>query len=182
MAEEEIKTELKLNSVEELFAEPVADPFDPDSRYISGIDEVVNQLRLKPQDLNKKSRLIIKLPQEAFNQDTSTILRSALNRYCAAMIAENQQVIKELRVSSQRQAISALIIVVIMVFLSIFLVNSIPGLQAFSGAIAGFVGIAIWVIFWDPIYNYVYAWRPNRLDMRIFQNLLTAELVVEGLG
>jgi hypothetical protein len=179
MAVEHIEIQLSLNNKEELFAEPTADPFDPDSRYLSGIDEIVGELRLKPQDLDKKSRLVVHLPQTVLKPDTKSSLTAALNRYCAAMIMENQQVIKELRVSSRRQAISSLIIVVAILLLTILLVTLIPGLQAVSGAIAGFVGIAIWVIFWEPIYNYIYAWRPNQLDIRIFENLRDAELVIE---
>jgi hypothetical protein len=68
-----------------------------------------------------------------------------------------------------------------LVLLTIFLVNAVPGLQAVSGAIAGFLGIAVWVIFWEPIYNSTYAWRPNRLDRRVFENLRAANLVVESV-
>ena len=155
-----------------------ADPFDPESRYISGIDEVVGQMRLRPRDLDDPSRLTIRLPETAVSPTTQSTLKAALERYCAAKIAENQQIIDELQISSRRQAISALVIVVILILLTIFLINFIPGLQAVSGAIASFMGIAVWVIFWDPIYNYVYAWRPNMLDIRVYKNLLATDLVV----
>lgn len=173
--------EIKLSSMEEMFAEPAADPFDPDSRYLSGIDEVVGQLRLKRRELNEKTRLLIRLPQTAVTLDTAAILlKAAPGRYGAAQIALNQQAIEELHIGSRREAISALVIAVVLIILTIFLLVVIPALQEFSGALAGFVGIAVWVIFWDPIYNYVYAWRPNRLDIKVFENLQKAELVVES--
>ncbi|MBX3058625.1 MAG: hypothetical protein KF770_19340 [Anaerolineae bacterium] len=172
--------EIKLNSPEEMFAEPAADPFDPDSRYLSGIDDVVGQLRLKRRELDEKTRLVIRLPQTAVTADSAATLKAALDRYGAAQIAQNQQAIEELRVGSRRQAISALVIAVALILLTMFLLAAIPALQDFSGALAGFVGIAVWVIFWDPIYNYVYAWRPNRLDIKVYENLQKAELVVEG--
>lgn len=34
MLEEQIEIRLRLNNMEELFAEPTANPFDPDSRYL----------------------------------------------------------------------------------------------------------------------------------------------------
>ncbi|HRQ41422.1 MAG TPA: hypothetical protein PLD25_26175 [Chloroflexota bacterium] len=175
------RIEINLNSVEEMFAEPAADPFDPESRYLSGIDEVAGRLRLKPRELDNKTQLVVRLPQTAVATDTTTTLKAALDRYSAAQIAQNQQAIAEIRVGSRRQTISAFVIVVVLILLTIFLLVVIPPLQDFSGALAGFVGIAIWVIFWDPIYNYVYAWRPNRLDIKVFENLQKAELVVEGL-
>ena len=93
-------------------------------------------------------------------------ISAALDRYCAANIALNQQVIDDLRVSSgwyidlshdprRSHCLSSARV----------LVNFLP--MQFGGAIAGIVGIAIWVILWDPIYNYFYAWRPNRRDIRV---------------
>ena len=173
MSETKIEIQLSLNTMEAFFAEPNADPFDPESRYISGIDEVVGQMRLRPRALDDASRLTIRLPETAVSPDTQPTLKAALDRYCTAKIVENQQIIDELRISSRRQAISALIIVILLIVVTMFLIYLVPQLQMISGAIAGFVGIAIWVIFWDPIYNYVYAWRPNALDIKVCKNLLT---------
>lgn len=177
---EQNEVTLKLSSMEEFFAEPAADPFDPNSRYWSGIDEITHQLRLIPQELKKPTRLVVQLPPTAVTPATQPTLKAALDRYCAAQIIQNQQVINELRVGSYRETLSAIVIVVVLVLFTILLVNLIPELEQVSGALAGFVGIAVWVIFWDPIYNYVYAWRPNRLDIKVFENLQKAELVVEG--
>ncbi len=179
MSNELIEIQLSLNEVEEFFAEPDADPFNPDSRYLSGIDEVMGQMRLRPRDLDNPSRLVIQMPQTAVTPDTQPTLKAALARYCTAKIAENQQVIDELRIGSRRQAISAVIIAIVLIVMTTLLIYLVPPLQAMSGAIAGFIGIAVWVIFWDPIYNYVYAWRSNYLDNRILRNLLTTDLVME---
>ena len=35
---------VRLNAIEELFAEPEADPFDPDSRYRTGMEELLDQM------------------------------------------------------------------------------------------------------------------------------------------
>ncbi|GIK56607.1 MAG: hypothetical protein HND44_03600 [Chloroflexi bacterium] len=139
--------EIKLSSLEEMFAEPAADPFDPDSRYLSGIDEVVGQLRLKWRELDETTRLLIRLPQTAVTANTAATLKAALDRYGAAQIAQNQQAIEELRVGSHRETLSAIVIVTVLIILTILLVNLIPELEQVSGALAGFVGIAVWVIF-----------------------------------
>jgi hypothetical protein len=178
MSADTIEIQLTLNIMEDLFAEPASDPFNPDSRYISGIDEIVGQLRLRRHDLGKKLRLVVRLPQSTINSDTQSTLKAALDRYCTAKIIDNQQTIDELRITSGREAISAFIIVAILYLLILILVFAIPPLKAVSGMIASFTGIAVWVIFWEPINNYVYSWRPNRLDIRVFENLRTADLVV----
>jgi hypothetical protein len=179
LPEEQIEIRLRLNNMEELFTEPTANPFDPDSRYLSGIDEIVGQMRLNQRRLDEKSRLVIRLPQTDITSDTQSTLDSALKRYCAAKIAENQQTMNELRLNNRQQAISAFVIIAGILLLTVLLVSFIPGLQAVSMLIAGFVGVAVWVILWEPIYNYVWAWRPNRLDIRVFENLRAADLVIE---
>jgi len=177
---ESIDIELSLKKLDEFFAEPAADPFNPQSRYVSGIDEVAGQIRLRRHDLRNPSRLIVRLPRTEINPDVQPDLLAALNRYCTAKIFENQQIINELRVGSRREAVSAFVIAAVLILLSILSVMLIPPLQAVSGSISGFIGIAVWVIFWDPIYNYVYAWRPNRLDIRVFENLRNAEVIVKS--
>lgn len=172
--------QINLNTLEEFFAEPAADPFDPDSRYLSGIDEIAGKLRLMPRQLYNPTRLTIQLPGTAVTPTTASTLSAAVNRYCTAKIAENDQVIAEIRVSSRRQSIYAIIIAVVLMLFTILVITLVPELEQVSGAIAGFVGIAVWVIFWDPIYNYVYAWRPNYLDIKVYKNVRSAELVIKS--
>lgn len=100
--------EIRLNTIEELFGEPAADPFDPQSRYQSGIDEIAQQPRLmwRPQ----LTRLLIRLPGEAMEPDLPGRTKAALERYCAAKVRENQQAITETRHQGRWGFISALII------------------------------------------------------------------------
>ena len=51
---------IQLQASAELFTEPEADPFNPQSRYLSGIDEIANQLRWAPR--TNPYRIIIALP------------------------------------------------------------------------------------------------------------------------
>jgi hypothetical protein len=168
---------LKLNTIEELFAEPSGDPFDPESRYVSGIDEIAAKMRLSRRALRERSRLSIHLPEAAVPAETQSTAKAALDRYCGAKIAENQQVIAELRVLSAWESFTGVPIAVILVVLAALLSN-VPWLQTVSWVLIAVLGIAVWVVLWDPVWNYVYAWRPNRLDERIFTNLRDAELEI----
>lgn len=181
MPDDSMELQVTLQCPEELFAEPDADPFDPASRYQSGIDEVVGKLRLHPRDLGRTSRLTVRLPAAEITADTQATIRAALERHCAAKIAENRQVIAELRVGSGWQAISAMVLSAALIMVGVLLVYSVPGLEKVSGAIGAFIAIAIWVLLWDPIYNYIYAWRPNRQEIRIFDNLRQCDLSVEAV-
>jgi hypothetical protein len=172
--------QISLRNIDEMFGEPAADPFDPDSRYQSGIDELVGKLRLRGLDLRNQSRLVVYLPQAAITPETQPALKAAMERYSTAKIAENQQVIHEVRAISRRQTYSALALVVIIMLLAILLLYLVPGLQVISGAIYGLAMVSIWVVVWDPIYNYIYTWRPNKLDIKVYENLRAADLVVKG--
>ena len=107
---EQIEIHLSLKNIEELFSEPAADPFDKDSRYLSGIDEITGQLRLRRKDLNSKSRVYIRLIQEDLSSTAQSLFKEALHRYCAAKIVENQQSINEIRVNNRPIAISSFLI------------------------------------------------------------------------
>ena len=167
---------LQLDDVGALFAEPEADPFDPNSRYLSGMDEVRNRLIIEGMD--DPVRLTIMLPDTAVIPDTST-LKAAIGRYCAAKIAENQQQIAELRVDGRRSLISGFIIVIVLMVLTIIVSLLLHLNQAFTGMLAGWVGIAIWVIFWNPIDTYVYAWRPYRREIKVYESIQNAELIIQ---
>lgn len=182
MSADYVEMDITLNRLEEMFAEPAADPFDPASRYISGIDEVVAKLRLLRGELLGRKRLVVHLPQAAIGPETQSALQAALERYCTAKIAENRQVINELRVDRPRQLISALAISAALILFSVLLVNFIPGLAPLSGAISGFVAVAVWVVIWEPVYNYIYSWRPYRRDVWIYEKLRAADLVVDAIS
>lgn len=168
---------LQLNDVGALFAEPEADPFDPDSRYLSGMDEVRN--RLIVEKLDDPVRLTLVLPDTAVTPDTPSTLKAAIDRYCAARIAENQQPIEELRFYGRRSLISAFVIVVALMAITVIVILLLQLNDAFSGMIAGWVGIAVWVIFWNPIDTYVYAWRPYRRERKVYESIQDAELIIK---
>ena len=181
MAANGVDLQLYLSSVQELFAEPAADPFDPNSRYQSGIDELIGKLRLRPSELDHQSRLFIQLPQAAYSTESQPTIRAALDRYCDAKISENEQTISEMRIGNRRMTIGASIAGIALMLAALVIVRIIPELQQVSGAIAGFIGIAVWVVLWDPIYNFFYAWRPNQMDIHILKNLRECDLRVEAV-
>ena len=76
---DEIK--VRLNGIEELFSEPEADPFDPDSRYWTGLEELLEQMHgLR----SKERRVVIELPPETLKSDLQKKTEAGLRRYCRA--------------------------------------------------------------------------------------------------
>ena len=172
-----LDVELQLNDVDALFGDPAADPFDPNSRYLLGMDEVRNRLIVAGFD--DPVRLTIDLPDTAVTPDTTTTLKEAIARYCSAKIVENEQQITELRLDGRRSLISALVIGIVLMALTISISYLVSLNDVLSGMIAGWVGIAIWVIFWNPIDTYVYAWRPYRREIKIYEAIQNVELIIK---
>jgi hypothetical protein len=177
MTDERNEIEIRLNTIEELFAEPAADPFDPQSRYQSGIEEIAGQLRLTRQ--LQAERLVIRLPAEAMEPDLLAHTKAALGRYCAAKVRENQQAITEARYQGRRDFISSLIITGLVIAVTAVVVY-FNILGPLSTALSYMVAIILWVVLWDPIWTYVYGWRPYQRERQLYENLKQAEVVIEA--
>jgi hypothetical protein len=177
MSDERQEIEIALNKIEELFAEPAADPFDPQSRYQSGIDEIASQLRLRRH--RQPVRLAIRLPAEIIGPDLPVRTRAALERYCAAKVRENRQAIEETRHQGRRDFISSLIIGGVVIALSAVVVY-FDLLGPLSTVLTYWVSLALWVVLWDPIWTFTYAWRPYLRERRLHEDLRNAELVIKA--
>ena len=178
MPDERNEIEIGLNMIEELFGEPGADPFDPQSRYVSGIDEIAQQLRLMPQ--RQPTQVVIRLPAEAMEPDLLAHTKAALGRYCAAKVRENQQAVDETRHQGRSDFISSLIIAGVVITLTAVVVYSNILGTLLSTALTYWVAIINWVVLWDPIWTFVYAWRPYRRERQLYDNLQAAELLIEA--
>ena len=79
------KVSIQLNTIDELFAPPQANPFEPDSRYVTGIKELVRQLtqlRLRYHP----TQVLISLPVQKIEPGLKEKTQAALARYAAAQI------------------------------------------------------------------------------------------------
>jgi hypothetical protein len=174
------KVSIQLNSIEELFAPPQANPFEPDSRYVTGIDELVQQLN-KMRLRDKLAQVIISLPAQAIVEPgLQKKIQSALARYAAAQIETAQLEIEHLRRRGRFSLISAIVIILV----AIALVWFIGQLNLFGGTLQSFLvsGLSVfaWVAVWEPFNIYLYNWRIPARNRRIFELLRQAEVVIQA--
>ncbi len=173
------KVSIQLNTIEELFAPPEANPFAPDSRYVAGIDELVQQLaRLRLR--HKLAQVVITLPAQAIEPGLKEKTQAALARYAAAQIEAAELEIEQLRRRGRFSLISAIVIIVV----AIAIVSFIGWLDLFGGVLQSFLvgGLSVfaWVAVWEPFGIYLYEWRSPARNRRIFELLRQAEVVIQS--
>ena len=168
---------LTLNDIEELFAEPAADPWQPTARYRSGIDEIMAKLRTRP--LRDDTTIAIRLPPHALDAAPPARLRAAVDRYCAARIAADEDEIDAINQEGRRDfiisilAVAGLLVVIAIVMMAL-------GLEGpAASALIGWAGIASWAILWNPVDTFVWGRRGFRKDTRYCRKLMETELRIE---
>jgi len=170
---------VQLNTIEELFAPPQANPFEPDSRYVSGIEELVQQLvRLRLRD--KLVQVFITLPAQAIEPGLKEKTEAALARFATAQIEAANVEIEQLRRRGRFSLISAIVIIVV----AIAVVSLIVWLDLFGDTLQTFLvsGVSVfsWVAVWEPCNIYLYEWRSPARNRRIFEQLRQAEVVIQS--
>ncbi len=170
---------LEMNNINELFVEPAYDPFAPQSRFQSGFDELVDQVR----ELSMKEPLKICLTLTHPPEDTNIegVTKDALYRFCAVKIRECEQAIHELRSQGKRDLVSAFLLSFILIFGEFFIVQLRFLPESLTYLLATGFGIIAWVILWPPLDKLLYEWRPCRRSQRIYQYIQSAALEINSI-
>jgi hypothetical protein len=145
---------IELNAIEDLFIEPDFNPFDPESRFQSGFDEMAEQVR----ELSMKvpHKICISLSSTPDEVDHEGLTSSALNRFCTVKIGECEQAIRELRSQGKRDLLSAFSLSFILI-LGEFLFVQLSFLpEIFTYLLATGFGLIAWVVLWPPLDKLLY--------------------------
>jgi hypothetical protein len=171
---------IHLNEASELFGEPDSDPFDPDSRYISGIDEITERLHQIKPSLRREQHILVSLPGEAITPPTHDQIRAAMQRYCDAKIAESQRELAKTRRRGPRALAYSLAILIIGMIVAMVVYN-LEFLPDYARSLfsSGFT-IFAWVALWEPAGIYLYEWIPLVRDKRLFQLVKGLEISIEA--
>ena len=170
---------IDLTSIQQLFGQPGADPFDPDSRYIAGIDEVVDRLQLLPHRQRRKQNILITLPPQVIKPGLEEETRAALRRYCEAKIDQNQGELNKVKRKAPRALLYSLVIVGIGLSLGALILSADYFSDAIRTLLSNGLTIFAWVALWEPAGIYLYEWIPLTSDKRLYQLLKELELSIE---
>ena len=172
-----------LDDIQDLFADP-----EPGSeRYVSGIDSLYSEVRshtrvLKPPERYKVS---IELPRDKITEGLLESTRAKIKRYCQFKAGQSHKELMVLRHQGldalRRSFVVALICVVLGTIATLLSQSGIQNaLQALFLFIAAFCVLgAGWVALWMPFEYFLYDSWPFQQDMRIYQQMADADLVIK---
>jgi hypothetical protein len=170
--------DLHLKTIKHLFLEPELDPFENQILQLSGAEEAVNFLRTKKRE-KRQVRLNIFLPAEQIDSDLQRMAVDALSRYCDFKIALNQRQFEIERTEGRR----AVMIGLIFAALCLLMVTVVYFLGPLSDALfmifGGIFTILIWMAIWNPGETFLYGLQPYKLEIRTYQALKDAEIVIK---
>jgi hypothetical protein len=173
---------LHLDDIQDLFTDP-----EPGSeRYVSGMDYLYSELKTSsPRErLHEKFKVTIEIPQEKIAEGLLERTREKVKRYCRFKIEENHKELIALHhqgVASLWMGLIVLVICLVLAFTFTLIAQSginklLEGLLQIVAVL--FVASAGWVALWQPAEIFLYDWWPFRRDMRIYELIADADIVI----
>jgi hypothetical protein len=172
----------QLDDIQELFVDP-----EPGSdRYVSGMDYLYGEVRVHTRVYtpSRRYRATIELPGEKITEGILESTRAKIQRYCQFKAEQNHKDLRVLRLqgwdSFRRSLWVALIAVVLGLGASAYSQSGINSvLEAILLFIAAFCALgAGWVAVWMPFETFLYDGWPFQQNMRIYQQIAEAEIVI----
>jgi hypothetical protein len=176
----EKKTEvmIHLNNIQDMFAQPVIDPFSEKAPWISGIEFIRNELTSPAWRLETIESVMIFLPKGRIEPGIAQKITAALHRFCQFKIQQNRRAMVALR----RQALIALLLGLLFLICGLLL-SQLPMRETLLPPVLnalfsdGFV-IAFWVILWRPVDFFLFELWPFWREDRIYKRIMTMKITV----
>jgi hypothetical protein len=167
---------LHLADINHMFTAPEFDLESPHWIPSSGIDYAVSQL--KPTRLREPLRLTAFLPAEKVEPILVEKTRAMLRRYCQYRINAAHDELASLRWQGLKALQSGLILLAICLSLSALTGSAETLPETLRNLLSESFVIAGWVSMWHPAELLLYAWWPIWREIRIYQHIMEAELVI----
>jgi hypothetical protein len=173
-----------LDDIQDLFADP-----EPGSdRYVSGIDSIYRKVRVHTRVLKQpddRYKVTIELPREKITEGLLERTSAKMKRYCQFKADQSQKELIVLRhqgLDALRRSIwVALICVVLGIGATAWSQSGINSvLEAVLLFIVAFCVLgAGWVAVWMPFEYFLYDGWPFQQDMRVYNLMADADLVIK---
>jgi hypothetical protein len=167
---------LRLDDIQHLFLAPELNPLAGQFRFISGMEEIVNEL--KPNPLGPQVHVTVWLPPDHFSDNIEQTAQEAIRKYCDARIHQITNELASLRRQGFKALQTGLIFLAGCLLLSTLFgqMETLPNfLRMFLRE--GFV-IAGWVSLWQPTTILLFDWWTPQRDKRIYACLKDMELKI----
>jgi hypothetical protein len=177
-AQRSTELSVKVNDVRELFAAREFDPFADDAEVLESIAQLAQLPQLVSELRTIKLRVLV--PTAKLTPQTESLVRRALARYSAHMMAQAARKLAAMRWVGLRTFLVGLAFFAISLAASqavqrlLFLPEALRMLASESLIVAG------WVVIWQPLDTLVQGWWPQWEEERTFRAIGALPLHVEG--
>jgi hypothetical protein len=173
---------VRLDDIDDFFVDP-----DPGSdRYVSGMEELYRAVKIHTRVLKRPDnyQVTIELPFEKITDGLVEDISAKIKRYCQFKAEESHQLLQVLRHQGVDSAwvgvfvlVPCLVLGIICTWLSQSGINSV--LQAVFLVVAlVFILSAGWVALWMPAEFFLYDTWPFQQEMRVYQQIADAAIVI----
>jgi len=175
---------VKLDDISHLFIAPEFDPFSDQEAELLGqpaLEYVLRQLGPATVREGNPLRLTVQLPPDQITPDLKARAAQALDRFCAAHIADKEAQLRLLRWNGWRSLPSAIIALGICLALSgLFLSDALTFIPHLINQLLGQgFGIIAWVVLWHPVEAFLYDPIPLRREIGALHYLAALEMIIE---
>ena len=171
---------LHLDDIHQLFQAPELDPFTGQDQSISGLEQIINEL--KPRSLGRPVHTTIFLPPGRLSKGIEQSSREAIRRYSDARIRQITNELASLRWQGVKALQTGLIFLAVCLLLSTVFDGLTVGPEFLRRFLSEGFLIAGWVSLWHPIEILLYEWWPYWRDKQLCESIkgMELEIVAEG--
>jgi hypothetical protein len=175
---------LQLNSIDELFTAPAANPFSSHAVDIlgeAGLDIVQKRVLQHWPRLPRAVHLTVELPAGQITPDLARDAPAAVRRYFAHKIEDNRlQRQLTIRRSLRQLLGAALGILLALVFIALLIAAPLGLLPAFlRGVLIVLALYACSVLSFDAVWSLAFDWLPHVQENKVYSVLEASEITVE---
>ena len=178
MVSSQLDIDLHLKEIKYMFVAPELNPFETQELQISGVEEAADFLRIRKTKAGT-IKLNIFLPSSQINSDLHNKMADALSRYCDFMILKNQHQLEIGRSEGWRSVLIGLIFAIICLLLIAVAYLMDQFSETLLVVFVGFFTILIWMAIWRPAEAFLYGLQPYKLEIRTFEALKNAEVLIK---
>lgn len=172
---------LELNSLEELLVVSQRDPFKPGFRQISGIDEIVEVLRAKPQ--YQPIEITLVLPAgTSVTPEMDTKLHNAVAQFCSVQIKRDRVELEAKRMVSWRQFRVGLLFLAASLGIASVISHSPLLADWLKNFLTNAVSVFGTVALWSPTDALLFSWYPALKRMRIYQTIQDTKFHIRAVS
>lgn len=178
MSQETCEIPLQLQSIKSFFQAPEIDPFTGEDNVVSGIEQVMDTMKIHRNWKSTTFRIVITVPPDAPDLDLAPQLPRALATYCAKRMQYARRKRTETRLEGRQALRIGIVFLAICLAASATVERLLADRVLIGNLLAESLMIAGWVGLWRPMELLLNGWWPFASDVDIYEKIRNTAIEV----